>query len=240
MIQETLGLVLNHFPDEITAVDLVNMVLVELNEKPALALLKQLSLSKNDHPDYLLRIADALIEICDLEEQDALWIMCFLVKMLKIPLEGRYLSHAQGGNDQRYSGRLTHGKENEALTCEKNVMDMVQLMKSHAPELYQHLTGLEVDFHQACSPWFASLFAGWLDVHTLEGVWDIVIGGAPGLLPYIGLCLFISAKRKILDMQRGAQVVSFCQLIHQTVDTHAAAQSAIDLWERPLLLSMNS
>jgi hypothetical protein len=43
----------------------------------------------------------------------------------------------------------------------------------------------------------------------LEGVWDILIGGAPEVLMYVGVSLLLASKRKIETMRTAEEFEYF-------------------------------
>ena len=52
-------------------------------------------------------------------------------------------------------------------------------------------------------------FSNVLPFESLEGVWDIMIGGAPEVMTFVGLGLLLATKRKIEGMKTEADFNAF-------------------------------
>jgi hypothetical protein len=125
-----------------------------------------------------------------------------------------------------------------------DILLVEQLVQKHCPDLYASLKENSVDLRRLCSGWFKSFFAGVLQVHTLEGLWDIVIGGAPDVLDYVALCLLVSVKRMLLGADAETWYstcdnVFTINQINKYIDSEKVSQMAVELWETPVIEKMS-
>ena len=87
--------------------------------------------------------------------------------------------------------------------------------------------------------WFASYFSNVIPYDALQGIWDILIAGELQILGYVGLSLLLSLKRKILSLNSQDLFDQLIVQIEKYVDANAVVNTAINLWERPILDRMN-
>ncbi|KAI8916104.1 hypothetical protein EDD86DRAFT_185788 [Gorgonomyces haynaldii] len=192
---------------------IVRLVLIRLD------MLTPAALFAYQIPQHLLDMAHAFLEICDLDERDALWIMFAYVQRLNVPL---LIKH-----------------DADLKSVQDDISTMVGLLSKHSVELFEHLDRLQIDY-AVLNPWFLSHFSNVLDIHSLEGIWDIVIGGAPTIFPYIGLCLLLNCKKRILELRSKEEFEKLVKQITRYVDVHTVAQQSVEKWERPILDKMSA
>lgn len=123
----------------------------------------------------------------------------------------------------------------QTTTVEKHMVDLLELVKVHDLSLYQVLKVRKLD---KCFMWFKSFFSNVLPVLTLEGIWDIVIAGEDSVLGFVGLSCLLSVKKRILVSDQG-EFDDLIDNISQYIDADAVANTAVNLWERPILDRMN-
>jgi hypothetical protein len=123
----------------------------------------------------------------------------------------------------------------QTTTVEKQIIDLLELVKIHDLSLYQVLKVRKLD---KCFMWFKSFFSNVLPVLTLEGIWDIVIAGEDSVLGFVGLSCLLSVKKRIL-MSDQVEFDDLIDNISQYIDADAVANTAVNLWERPILDRMN-
>ncbi|RKO93676.1 hypothetical protein BDK51DRAFT_28016 [Blyttiomyces helicus] len=169
--------------------------------------------------ENMLPVAQVLLEICDTSEVDAYWIFEFFVRTYNPGVEV-----------------VSRGREQIRIHIE--TASLKTLLKAHSPTLAAHVQTLRVDLDVACGSWFRTCFANVLPSHSLEGIWDILIGGAPLILTYLGLSLLLASRRKLEGARTAADFLSVIANIGRFVDVDAVASTAIDLWEKPVLDSM--
>ncbi|KAL2918659.1 TBC1 domain member 7 [Polyrhizophydium stewartii] len=206
---------LNTTHDDLTPELLVRMVLFELLDAPP-----SVTLCSDAPPPHLLALATAFLEICETSDEDAFWLLVHFVRSLRIDL----LADSAGQSADKHSA---------------DIDTLVSLLDRHNPGLLAHIRRVGLSLHSACRGWFQCYFAGIIPSHALEGVWDILIGGAPGIMPYLGLSLLLSASRKIEACRTGAELSALIPQITKFVDVDSVANMSIDLWEIPVLERMS-
>jgi hypothetical protein len=122
-----------------------------------------------------------------------------------------------------------------SANVDKQLADLLDLVKIHDYSLYQVLKVRKLD---KCFMWFKTFYANVLPVVTLEGVWDIVIAGEESVLGFVGLSCLLSVKRKILVIDQ-KEFDDLIDNISNYIDADAVANTAVNLWERPILDRMN-
>jgi hypothetical protein len=163
-------------------------------------------------PAHLVSIAKAFLDICDdAEEEDSFWLFCGYIKKCKIPLKDHV----------------------------PDLQDCAKLMEQLIPQVWKHLQSLGVDIG-FLSPWYCCHFSSVLSVQVLEGVWDIIVGGAIGILPYIAVALLMSCSKKMLACKSSSEFYVIVKQVERHVDVYNAGQLSIDLWEKPILAQMTT
>ncbi|RKO96832.1 hypothetical protein CXG81DRAFT_25052 [Caulochytrium protostelioides] len=89
------------------------------------------------------------------------------------------------------------------------------------------------------SEWFAAHFANVLPASALEGVWDLVLAGAPGILVYVALSLLLALRRKLEGCRSPEELARTLRGAGRFVDPEAVTLTAIELWEKPILAKMS-
>lgn len=140
-------------------------------------------------------LAQAFLELCDDHEPTAYWLYAaFVSRFHVLQKDAKQLSDTTA----------------TALTS---------LLKSHQKSLADHLTKLNVDLAVVCQSWLQTLYAGVLPPDCLTGyigpflliaiwqfiysthpktsIYDVLIGGAPAILAYVGLSLLLACRRKL-------------------------------------------
>ncbi|KAI8900241.1 hypothetical protein BC833DRAFT_523771 [Globomyces pollinis-pini] len=216
LIKEATSILLNDpkmyfemMKEELTPKRLACMLIVELQPDSAYNVLQIL---ESNPPEHLIRMAKTFLEICDdLDEVDAFWMYLGFIVKLKVPLDDQY----------------------------KDIYDLQSLLNYHSTELCNHLKKLNIPLSQITTPWYKSYFCGVLNYQSLEGIFDIIIGGESAILPYIALSLFLACSRKLLACKSDKDVYNITNNISKHVDLYAVAQTSVDIWEKPLLDKMN-
>jgi hypothetical protein len=202
MILETTG-ILYEQQSEVDSLGLARMVVVHHCRNP-LNLLQ-------DIPEHLIFIAAAFLDICDVYEQDAFWLMTKFVKYLNISFQP--------------------GVELEALSSLHEMMTLVQ------PELAHHLKSIG-NYQDKISLWLSCCFSSVLDSKSLEVVWDIVLGGAKELFINLALSLLTFSKKRLLECKNEEQLGHVLTNIRQYVDIRAVTNAAVEAWEKPIISKM--
>lgn len=113
---------------------------------------------------------------------------------------------------------------------------MMTLLRNANIEVYNRIVlHLKVDMTESFLGWFRSHFASvFLEngIQSLEGIWDIVVGGSPGILCYVGATLLIAAKRKIFTLDTLHEFEEMCENIHNHVDLYTVYRNAVVWWEK--------
>lgn len=121
--------------------------------------------------------------------------------------------------------------------CEQTMI----LVKQFSEPIYVHLTEtLKISMAKifaSLTPHFLSHFCTVFDIETLEGLYDIIIGGAPLLLSYIALSIIIRSKSRIISMKSEEEFQEFWINL-RGIDFGSVAGLAVDMWERPVLDNM--
>eukprot|EP00842_Homolaphlyctis_polyrhiza_P005072 jgi/Hompol1/5566/HPOL_000418-RA len=172
----------------------------------------------SDPPSHVLSLATAFLEICDTSDEDAFWVALFFFRKFKIGI----LDSSAGS-----------AGPNAVKSYTSDIDVMISLLRVHSPTLLTHIESLGVSLHTLCDGWFRCFFSNIISTHAIEGVWDIVIGGAPGIMPYLGLSLLYSARRKLEACRTANEFAVVLNQISQFVDIDAVANMSIDLWEMP-------
>lgn len=198
-----------------------------------------------------LEILETLVRLYNTTDQDELLVKGVLLEIThcKDPLQFKkaldhtpqhlmYLSRAFLGisNDLTEAFLLFRGFiTSQNIDLNVQIQNLLQLVKIHDFSLYQVLIGFKLE---KCYMWFKTFYANVLPVPTIEGIWDIVIAGQDSVLGYVGLSCFLSVKKRILKVDQ----VEFDDLldnIRDYIDADAVANTAVNLWERPILDRMN-
>jgi hypothetical protein len=184
------------------------------SEFTPLDLVKMILFSNSIEPHFaesshLLPLAAAFIDMCP-SNCEAFFIFRALITKLHIPIHGEF-------------------------HVEKDIQSMINLISKHEPEIYQKCTRLSVNFHHLCRFWFQSFFSTILRSENLESIWDIVIAGEYPLLCYVGLGLMISVKHRILNAETKQDIEYILSRIRDYIDSDFATNTAINIWEIPLL-----
>lgn len=125
--------------------------------------------------------------------------------------------------------------QRKTLLLERQLKEMIDLVKIHDQSMYQELQSKKLD---KCEMWFESFYSNVLPYGTLEGIWDIVIAGEDSVLGYVGLSCLLSVKRKIVNLSQ-EEFDDLILNINHYIDADAVANTAVNLWERPILDRMN-
>ncbi|KAI8819912.1 uncharacterized protein EV422DRAFT_532735 [Fimicolochytrium jonesii] len=237
--------------EELTPSTMVRMLLIQLDTDDQVPhhLSGSLDRSKSSH---LLALANTILEICEENEEEAYWLFEYFVRKYRVPLVVHDRTSADSGVREKPDGHdISTSPDSDAdpppspiAKLEEDRISMEigalsTLLKTHNEELLTHILSLGRPLSTYCYAWFRTYFASVVPPHCLEGVWDILIGGAPGILPYLGLSVFLASKRKILAVRTSAQLVELLSQVENIVDMDAVANTAIDMWERPVLEGMS-
>ncbi|KAI9204279.1 uncharacterized protein BJ171DRAFT_582255 [Polychytrium aggregatum] len=163
--------------------------------------------------DQFVHVARALLEICDLSCMDAFW----LLKGFWKGLEG----------------------ETTKESIDNHVAVLNSLLKTHCEPLHLHLEIMGGDFADIYECWFGTLFACIIPSQPLESIWDIVVGGASAVFPYIALELLLSVKTRLLSCRDAAEMVAIVKDIENVADMDSVVNTAIGHWEKPILATMS-
>ncbi|KAJ3412304.1 TBC1 domain member 7 [Chytridiales sp. JEL 0842] len=206
---------------EVTADDMVRMLLIEMNSANPHNL-KMVGLWSVTDIDNLYPIATSILDICDSRESDSFWIF----KMFIQKFNAMY-NLVPAFNTQESKSRNRHGE------------DLLKILAVHDNSLVEYISNMGIDLGHATTSWFRSAFSEILPSHCLEGVWDILIGGAPDILLYVAASLLLASKRKIETMKSVHEFEHFLPQIGEFVNADAVASTAINLWEKPVLQAMS-
>ncbi|TPX57940.1 hypothetical protein SpCBS45565_g06594 [Spizellomyces sp. 'palustris'] len=213
---------------ELTPNVMVGMLLVQSDTRPPHKLAEGFSASSFGNLSHLHGIANTMLEICDGNEPDAFWLFDGFVRRF-------HISVLEESNEK-------DGREEERIRTE--ICVLANLLKTQNERLLDHIlsfgSGLDHYCHRQvvsnvlykCAP--ARLSRG-----VTSGIWDILLGGAPAILPYLGLSLLLACKRKIETTRTSTELMKLLQQLDRYVDMDAVASTAIDLWERPILEGMS-
>lgn len=199
-----------------------------------------------------LEILTTLKRLYNTTDQDELLVKGVLLEITtcKDPLQFKkaldhtpqhlmYLSRAflEISNDSTQAFLLFRG----FITCQNTdvnvqIQNLIQLVKIHDFSLYKVLIGFKLE---KCYMWFKTFYANVLPVPTIEGIWDIVIAGQDSVLGYVGLSCFLSVKKRILKADQDV-FDDLMDNIRNYIDADAVANTAVNLWERPILDRMNN
>ena len=170
---------------------------------------------KSEPPPHLLSLAQVFLDICH-SEQEAFLVFHSFVLHLHVP--------------------LTYNED----FIKKDVEFTLDLLKVQEPGLFDHLVSLELDGCSAFGPWFMAFFSNVLPFESLEGLYDIVIADEQKVLCYVCLSILVSIKFKIQTLSSASDVYEVLNEIDKYIDPNAIANTAVCLWERPILDQMNS
>jgi TBC1 domain family member 7 len=144
---------------------------------------------RRPRPAHLVSIAKAFLNICDdAEEEDSFWLYCMYIRKCKVPLKN-YIP---------------------------DIKEVQVLLEQLVPDLYHHMKslGVNLDF---ISPWYCCHFSSILSVQVLEGVWDIIVGGAIGILPFIAVALLMSCSKKLLLCKTATEILSIINTVFDSL-----------------------
>ncbi|KAJ1344959.1 hypothetical protein BSLG_000474 [Batrachochytrium salamandrivorans] len=236
--------------DDLTPLLLAQMVLLELT---------------HDTPHTVTQASTFVLIRDDASDHDAFWICLHFIKKLRIDIfevpevnsescipSNTHVSSASTANYRYGAGAYTAHLQStapektllvpagQAFTndIKSDIETLIHLLGLHNAGLLEHIRRLGVSLHEACRGWFQCCFANVISSHAIEGVWDIVIGGAPGILPYLGLCLLLCSGRKIEACRSSQEFILLISQIEKFVDVDSVANMSIDLWEIPVLECM--
>jgi hypothetical protein len=165
---------------------------------------------KEPRPAHLMSLAKAFLDIGDdLEEEDSFWLFCLFVKKFSIPFKPGPVE----------------------------LSEFETLMEQHNPEVLSLMRKLNIQT-TFLLPWFHCYFSSVFSTQILEGVWDIIVGGAKEILPYIAVALLINCSRKLQQCSTSAEFYNIVNNMERHIDSYSAGQLAIDLWEKPVLAQM--
>ncbi|KAJ3043810.1 TBC1 domain member 7 [Rhizophlyctis rosea] len=188
------------------------MLLIQMNHKTPFRPLKTLPQQTHTAAHSL---AATFLELCDEHPPDAYWLYeSFML---------------------RFNVLSTTNTQIQQTTPTA----LQTLLHSHQKFLADHLSSLNVDLGIVCQRWFHTYFACVLPPDCLTGIYDVLIGGAPAILAYVGLSLLLAGRRKLESARSLKEVQNIIDKISNYIDVDAVARTAIDLWERPILESMS-
>ncbi|KAJ3110101.1 TBC1 domain member 7 [Phlyctochytrium bullatum] len=173
--------------------------------------------------DELETVADAFLAICDTDEIDAYWLFNMFASNFMLAGEKEMIVCIL---------LLT------VLTFQQHGSTLAKLVEKHDASIGTHLRSIGVSIENDFGKWFRILFAGMLSTTSLEGIWDIYIGGAQDILPFVGLSFLLASKKAILGLRSNEDFINFRSKIAKHVNLEAVASTAIDLWEKPILEAM--
>ncbi|KND02984.1 uncharacterized protein SPPG_02059 [Spizellomyces punctatus DAOM BR117] len=202
---------------------MVGMLLVQSDTRPPHKLAEGFSASSFGNSSHLNGIANTMLEICDGNEIDAFWLFDGFVRRF-------HISVLEDINEK-------DGHEEERIRTEISVL--TNLLRTQNERLLDHILSFGSGLDHYCHSWFRTYFTSVLPPDCLEGIWDILLGGAPAILPYLGLSLLLACKRKIETTRSSTELMKLLQQLDRYVDMDAVASTAIDLWERPILEGMS-
>lgn len=172
-------------------------------------------------PEHLYHLSKTIIEICgDQKDADCLMILVHIIAKYRVPII--------------YKREVTRFGE-------EHITFMQRLLYLHDNFLYNHLTNTvfqrdPTQWIKVFQPWYLSLFSSQFPSQVLESIWDIYFGGAPAMLPYLGLSILLSCSSQILSMSKLQDLINFVRFGQPKYgDLDAIANRAIELWERPVL-----
>ncbi|KAI8917292.1 hypothetical protein DFJ77DRAFT_459852 [Powellomyces hirtus] len=208
--------------DNLTASTMVYMLLIQLDTRSPHHLSQAFTPTSLPSLSHLHALANMMLEVCDTSESDAYWLFESFVLKYNVSLPG----HGPAIDAER-----------ERIMTEMGALQ--NLLKAQNAPLLNHILSFGNCLDVYCYSWFRTYFANVLPPQSLEGIWDIFIGGAPGIFPYLGLSLLLACKRKIEAVRSATELVYLFTNVERVVDMDAVANTAIDLWERPVLEGMN-
>ncbi|KAJ3186594.1 hypothetical protein HDU85_007414 [Gaertneriomyces sp. JEL0708] len=211
--------------DALTPEAMVRMLLIQLSDYSRREQTRRIAPTRTNVPDEmspLLHLANTFHEICDVNEMDAYWLFAFFVRNFRVD-----------------TGICQKDADDEKSRIHADIAALRTLLKTHNSGLLSHMDVLNLDWEQCFFSWFQAYFSNVLPSYCLEGLWDIILGGAPAILPYIALSLLIACRRKLEGAKSAQDFIKLCRQIDKFVDLDAVASTAIDLWEKPLLESMS-
>ncbi|KAJ3169865.1 TBC1 domain member 7 [Geranomyces variabilis] len=224
--------------DDLTADMMVYMLLVQLDTGRSPRRLAS-TLSSSSLPQsfsHLRALANTMLEVCDTSESDAYWLFESFVRRYNVSFSDAPPATLPQPQKQRQKLSQQHAVEAERIATEIGAMQ--NLLRTHNAPLLAHMLSFGQGLEVYCYSWFRTYFASAVPPHCLEGIWDIFIGGAPGILSYLGLSLLLACKRKIEAVRSSRDLVKLFDQVERWVDMDAVANTAIDLWERPVLEGM--
>ncbi|KAJ1343662.1 hypothetical protein BSLG_001810 [Batrachochytrium salamandrivorans] len=216
--------------DDLTPLLLAQMVLLELThdtphtvtQASTFVLIRMLE--SIEPPAHLMGLAHAFLEISDASDHDAFWICLHFIKKLRIDI-----FEVPEVNSESCIPSNTHVSSASTANYRYGAGAYTAHLQSTAPE-----KTLLVPAGQAFTNDIKSdieTLIHLLGLHNAEGVWDIVIGGAPGILPYLGLCLLLCSGRKIEACRSSQEFILLISQIEKFVDVDSVANMSIDLWK---------
>ncbi|KAJ3159641.1 TBC1 domain member 7 [Geranomyces michiganensis] len=233
--------------DDLTAETMVYMLLIQLGNGRSQRQLAQTlsSPALPPHLSHLRALANTMLEVCDTSESDAYWLFESFVRRYNVsvsdaphtglqPPPPPLLLQQQHKQQNHHPQHPTSGADR--ISTEIGAMQ--NLLRTHNAPLLAHILSFGQGLDAYCYSWFRTYFASVVPPHCLEGIWDIFIGGAPGILSYLGLSLLLACKRKIEAVRSRNDLVKLFDQVERVVDMDAVANTAIDLWERPVLEGM--
>ncbi|KAI8588125.1 hypothetical protein BDZ88DRAFT_422587 [Geranomyces variabilis] len=224
--------------DDLTADMMVYMLLVQLDTgRSPRRLASTLSSSSLPHTfSHLRALANTMLEVCDTSESDAYWLFESFVRRYNVSFSDAPPATLPQPQKQQQKLSQQHAVEADRIATEIGAMQ--NLLRTHNAPLLAHMLSFGQALEVYCYSWFRTYFASVVPPHCLEGIWDIFIGGAPGILSYLGLSLLLACKRKIEAVRSSRDLVKLFDQVERWVDMDAVANTAIDLWERPVLEGM--
>ncbi|OAJ39859.1 hypothetical protein BDEG_23663 [Batrachochytrium dendrobatidis JEL423] len=212
ILKESVLLLTRQIDEDLTPLLLAQMIQLELIQDTPRTISQ--TITNEEPPEHLLAISAAFLEISDSSDQDAFWICLHFIKKMHIDISKSPKSGSQ--------------YLKTAFIGNNPVADLIAKSAAVYPGPEQPLL-VSADQNQ--------LFVGCHQIR--ESVWDIVIGGAPGILPYLGLCLLLSARRKIEACRSAKEFAALIPQISKFVDVDSVANMSIDMWEIPVLERMS-
>ena len=147
--------------------------------------------SRNHQIDHMLSVANVFIQFCD-DEVDAFFLCLHFLKSQKLcePLTVNMLQSAY---------IYPH------INC------LSRFLRDEDFSFWQYFDKLGIQFDTFSFRWFRSCFAESLPTHSLERIWDTLLGGNHFIIPFIGLSLLLIFKRKIVRFKHANEVQAFLQ-----------------------------
>jgi hypothetical protein len=167
---------------------------------------------REPRPIHLMALARAFLDIGDdLEEEDSFWLFCMFVKKFRVPFK----------------------------PVAMDLSEFEALLEHHNSDLFHLMKNLKIQ-NAFLLPWFHCYFSNVMSTQILEGVWNIIVGGAKEILPYIAVALLMNCSRKLQQCSTSAEFYNIVNNIERYIDSYSAGQLAIDLWEKPVLAQMTA